>query len=202
MREGWVRSAVRCAGSGLIASGIPVLGYCLLVNLQGTYFQATEARRLAQQFRSKGSGRATDPALKFGPEFFEEGALIGQIDIPRLRLSAIVVEGTENRDLKLAAGHIPGTAFPGRPGNAAIAAHRDSLFRPLRRIQSGDIVVFKTSSAVYSYRVVSTAIVTPGDIEVLYPTARESLTLVTCYPFYYIGSAPERFIVRAERTRG
>ena len=199
IRRDSLKRAVRWAGSGLIASGILVLGCCLVVHLQRMYFQVREAHTLSQRFRAKANGSEIEPAPKFDAQRSKQGAVIGQIDIPRLGLSTIVVEGTESRDLTRAAGHVPGTAFPGRPGNTGIAAHRDTLFRPLRWIQNGDAVFLKTSGAIYSYRVVSTAIVAPEDIQVLYPTARESLTLVTCYPFNYIGSAPQRFIVRAER---
>ena len=111
----------------------------------------------------------------------------------------MVVEGTTMSALRRAAGHIPGTGMPGFAGNVGIAAHRDTFFRPLRNIQKNDIVTLTTVNAEYRYRVVSTQIVDPGDVSVLSASDKEILTLVTCYPFYFIGSAPDRFIVRAER---
>jgi sortase A len=112
----------------------------------------------------------------------------------------MVVEGVDGGDLKYAAGHIPGTALPGEPGNVGIAAHRDTFFRPLRSIRRDDAITLSTLHGTYPYRVVSTDVVRPQDVEVLHPGPRDSLTLVTCFPFQYIGPAPKRFIVRAERT--
>jgi sortase A len=116
-------------------------------------------------------------------------------------MSTMVVEGAGNRDLKRAAGHIPGTAFPGTGGNTGIAAHRDTFFRPLRFIRIADSISVTTPQGTFAYRVVSTQIVKPDQIQVLYPTQAEALTLVTCYPFNFVGPAPRRFIVRAERVQ-
>ena len=112
----------------------------------------------------------------------------------------MVAEGVEPTTLRRAAGHIPGTALPGQPGNVGIAGHRDTLFRPLRNIRRDDLITLITPQGEYRYRVVSTRIVNPRDIAVLAPSRNEVLTLVTCYPFYFVGSAPDRFIVRAERV--
>ena len=114
----------------------------------------------------------------------------------------MVVEGVDERDLKRAAGHIPGTALPGETGNIGIAAHRDTFFRPLRFIEKSDAITLRTLHGTYRYRVVSTKVVAPDDVQVLYPTGRDTLTLVTCFPFYYIGAAPHRFIVTARRVSG
>jgi sortase A len=111
----------------------------------------------------------------------------------------MVVEGTTTTALRRAAGHITGTGMPGVPGNVGIAAHRDTFFRPLRNIRKNDIVTLTTGAGEYRYRVVSTRVVDPGDFSVLNPSDGEILTLVTCYPFYFVGSAPGRFVVRAER---
>jgi sortase A len=126
--------------------------------------------------------------------------LVGRIDVPRLGLSVIVAEGVDTLTLGRAAGHIPGTALPGQPGNVGIAAHRDTFFRPLRNISQNDLITLTTLFGVYRYRVVSTKVVSPYNIEVLDPGENEILTLVTCYPFDFVGAAPNRFIVRAERT--
>jgi sortase A len=135
------------------------------------------------------------------PEGARDG-LIGRVEIPRLRLSVALAEGADAATLRKAAGHIEGTAFPGDPGNVGIAGHRDTFFRPLRRIRPNDLIVIDTLRGRYRYRVLSTTIVRPRDVGVLAPTPRQELTVVTCYPFYYIGSAPYRFIVRAERVAG
>ena len=101
--------------------------------------------------------------------------------------------------LRRAAGHIKGTALPGTSGNVGIAGHRDTLFRPLRHIRQDDVITLTTLQGLYRYRVVSTKVVSPYDVAVLNPDGREILTLVTCYPFHFVGPAPDRFIVRATR---
>ncbi len=121
--------------------------------------------------------------------------------MPRLKLSAIAREGVDTGTLRLAVGHIPGTAFPGELGNAGFAAHRDTFFRPLRSVRQGDEVIVTTPAGVYRYSVTAVRVVDPEDVSVLDPTPETSLTLVTCYPFTYVGSAPRRFIVHATLTR-
>jgi sortase A len=111
----------------------------------------------------------------------------------------MVLEGVDPGTLRVAAGHIPGTAFPGFDGNVGIAAHRDTFFRPLSKIQTNDRIEVTTLNKTLAYRVLSTKIVNPDDNEVLRSTGSDTLTLVTCYPFYYIGPAPKRFIVTAQK---
>jgi sortase A len=123
---------------------------------------------------------------------------IGEIEIPSVGISAIVLEGEDDHTLRLAVGHIPGTAIPGRSGNVGIAGHRDTFFRPLRKINAGDEIRFSTEAGTFTYRVISVRIVHPDVIEVLDETQRPTLTLVTCYPFYYVGAGPQQFIVQAE----
>jgi sortase A len=145
------------------------------------------------------------------------GAVLGRVEIARLNLSAVVREGVDNDVLSVAVGHVPSTALPGQAGNFAIAAHRDTLFRALKDIQQGDVVSFQSQNGNYTYKVVATKIVRPTDVSVLQPDGgglipetrlvssdgqRNSLlTMITCYPFYYVGSAPKRFIVEAELVR-
>jgi sortase A len=124
--------------------------------------------------------------------------MIGRIEIPRLGVSAVVKAGSDARTLRLAVGHIPGTALPGEQGNVGLAGHRDTFFRRLRDIRPDDRIRVVTPEGTFVYKVARTDIVMPTDVWVLDPTDRSVLTLVTCYPFSYIGSAPQRFIVRAE----
>ncbi len=133
------------------------------------------------------------------PQRPAEGALIGQIEIPQIGLSSVILEGTEPGTLRRAVGHVPGTALPGQPGNLCLAGHRDTFFRPLRKINVGDRVIVRAADSVAEYRVQSTQIVHPEDIQVLDNTPVDTLTLITCYPFRYIGAAPKRFVVRAAR---
>jgi len=136
------------------------------------------------------------PPLPAAPHV-ANGDLLGRIAIPRLHVDAMVREGADKHTLELAAGHIPGTALPGQPGNVGVAAHRDTLFRGLRNVTKNDQVLFETLGGTYIYKVESTGIVTPKDVGVLSPGKYPEMTLVTCYPFYYIGSAPDRFVVHA-----
>jgi sortase A len=124
-------------------------------------------------------------------------SVVGRIVIPRLKLSAIVREGVDARTLRRGVGHVPGTALPGEIGNAALAAHRDTIFRPLKDVRPGDRVLVETPRGTSEYVVRDTRIVEPTDLSVLDATGGQTLTLVTCYPFNFIGSAPQRFIVRA-----
>jgi sortase A len=127
----------------------------------------------------------------------EPASVIGRIVIPRLEVSAIVREGVDPRTLRRGVGHVPGTALPGEIGNAALAAHRDTIFRPLKDVRPGDRVLVETPRGTSEYVVRDTRIVEPTDLSVLDATGGQTLTLVTCYPFNFIGSAPQRFIVRA-----
>jgi len=158
-----------------------------------------------ESFR-RGAGQADGQPQPETPESFfsnlEEGDLIGRIEVPRLGVSAIVLEGVGYRTLRRGVGHIPDTALPDQDGNIGIAGHRDSFFRGLKDIRQDDIIDLTTPDGTHSYRVEWTKIVLPKDVHVLDGSGGPELTLVTCYPFYYVGSAPKRFIVRAVRVAG
>jgi sortase A len=130
-----------------------------------------------------------------------DGGVIGRLEIARLGLSAIVVEGDTPSLLAKAVGHVPQTAMPGEIGNVALTGHRDTFFRALREIQEGDIMTLETTAGEYHYAVQSTAVVLPTETGVLQSSDEEELTLITCYPFYFVGPAPNRFIVRAYRIK-
>jgi len=120
--------------------------------------------------------------------------------IPRIKVEAPVLEGTDEWTLNRGVGHIEDTAEPGTDGNSGIAGHRDGFFRALKDIHVGDLLEIETVQSVDRYRVERSWIVEPEDVSVLDATQSPSVTLVTCYPFYFVGSAPRRFIVRAVRT--
>ena len=126
------------------------------------------------------------------------GTLVGRLEIPAVQLSTVVLEGSDDATLSRGSGHIEDTPFPGQPGNIGIAGHRDTTFRALRHIHVGDELSFTTADRRYRYRISTTSIVGPDDVYVLDPTLKPALTLVTCYPFEFVGHAPRRFIVRAE----
>lgn len=151
------------------------------------------------------------PATAGGASQLAEGDLVGRVSIQKLGLSAIVRQGVSAKTLSTSVGHIPSTALPGANGNFAIAAHRDTLFRALKDIRLGDQVTVESPSHRYVYEVVATKIVKPSDVTVLradggglYPPDESAdkpeqlLTMITCYPFYYVGSAPKRFIVESK----
>lgn len=141
---------------------------------------------------------ATSPRARVRPA---TGSTLGRIEIPRLGVSAVVRAGSDARTLRLAVGHIPGTALPGEDGNVGLAGHRDTFFKRLRDIKTGDTIRVVLPDGVFEYAVERTTIVMPSDVWVLDPTTEPALTLVTCYPFSYVGSAPQRFIVRAVQDR-
>lgn len=134
------------------------------------------------------------------PGLIGADGLVGRLEIPRLHVRGIVHEGAGEGTFSLGLGHIPGTAFPGQGGNVGVAGHRDGLFRSLRAIGKNDLIVFQTRGGSYAYQVESTQIVNPRDVDVLHASQHPELTLVTCYPFYYIGAAPDRFIVKAREV--
>ena len=187
--------ALKVAEYVLTAAGVLLLGYCAVEFVESRFFESHQAHKFAQELRTAPPRSAT-PLPAMPPP--RDGAVVGRLEIPRLGVSVMVVEGVDDGDLNRAAGHIPGTAFPGQTGNVGIAAHRDTFFRPLRNVKADDTISLQTLRGTYRYRVVSTSIVNPDDVRVLDPTGGSTLTLVTCYPFYYIGSAPRRFIVRAQ----
>lgn len=125
---------------------------------------------------------------------------LGRIEIPRLGIAAIVEEGADQKTLARAVGRVPGTAHPGELGNMVLAGHRDTFFRPLRNIKVNDRIRMVVPPHTYEYEVQSLRVVAPEETSVLRSTGVEQLTLVTCYPFRYIGPAPERFIVSAARV--
>jgi sortase A len=126
-----------------------------------------------------------------------EGQSLGRLEIPSIHLSAIVAEGVATRTLRRSVGHVPGTALPGGRGNVGLSAHRDTFFRHLGELRKDDVITITTLDGSFEYVVESTTIVDPDESVVLHDAGRPTLTLVTCYPFYYVGPAPKRFVVHA-----
>ena len=188
-----LRRILHWSQAALFATAACLLGYCAFVLADAWNFQRQAGRAFDRQLQ---------PAPPPGPGADAMNGLLGRMEIPRLGMTMVVAEGTDETTLRRAGGHIRGTALPGQPGNVGIAGHRDTLFRPLRNIRQDDVILLTTLQGEYRYRVVTTEIVSPSDVSVLSSGNQEVLTLVTCYPFYFVGPAPDRFIVRAKRVAG
>ncbi|MFZ0772134.1 MAG: class D sortase [Candidatus Sulfotelmatobacter sp.] len=176
-------------------TGILALGYAAFTLLDARLYQVSAKRSLENQIQVEKEHTQTQPkpAVK-------KGDLLGRMDIPRLGISVAVLQGTGSRILRLGAGHIEGTPLPGETGNSGIAGHRDTFFRELKDIRTNDEIQLQTPTGLFHYEVDWARVVEPDDTTVLEPSTTENtLTLVTCYPFYFLGPAPERFVVRAHK---
>ncbi|HTM58686.1 MAG TPA: class D sortase, partial [Candidatus Udaeobacter sp.] len=183
--------ALRWLERGFLFVGLVLLGLWV-ENYGETYaFQTAESLRLDRLTRGLDDGAS--------PEL-STGATIGRIEIPRLRISAMIAEGVSPAVLRHAVGHVRTTSRPGESGNVALAGHRDTFFRGLGRARANDQIRIVTPLGTYGYRVVWSGVVRPARVDVLDSTATRSLTLITCYPFDVIGHAPERFVLRAQQT--
>jgi sortase A len=193
----------------LLTVGVGLAAWCAVVLVEARYYDhlplpsSDSAPVIVTQTMPPGAhalpGDARDPrAPQPVVPSPAQGTLLGRLEAPEVQLSAALLEGSDDGTLSHGAGHIEDTPFPGQPGNIGIAGHRDTVFRPLRRIHVGDALALTTSDRVYRYRIDKTFIVGPDDVYVLDPTDRPTLTLVTCYPFEFIGHAPKRFIVQAQ----
>jgi len=175
--------------------GLLALSYVGFALLDARLYQAEQARRFERALKETNLARAESPAIAVS-----EGSTLGRIEISSVGLTAMILEGTDEGTLRRAVGHIRGTPLPGQQGNVALAGHRDTFFRGLRKILVNDEITLTTLSGSYRYRVDSTKVVKPEETEVLEDDGDDILTLVTCYPFNFVGSAPGRFIVRARRV--
>lgn len=180
-----VLSGLRWVSYFFLLGGLLALGYVSYVIADAQAYQAVELRKFSHH------APLTEPHL------VTIGETVGQIEIPRLALSAAILHGDSSEVLRRGVGHLPETPFPGEWGNVGLAGHRDTFFRTLRQIRPGDVITLRTFHGQFEYRVESTRIVSPASVEVLGPSDKRELTLVTCFPFTYVGAAPNRFIVRA-----
>jgi sortase A len=203
----------------LFVVGILALGYVGFVLAEAEFYQAYYNWRFQQDLKALkppvGSGeylhlpsplptrvevdRANAESLRMSGR---EGFPLGRLEIGAIGREVMILEGTEDETLRRAVGHIPGTSLPGQDGNVAIAGHRDTYFRGLRNIQKDDEITLTALNGSYRYRVDLIRVVEPEDVEVLDDSDESVWTLVTCYPFYFVGAAPQRFIVRARRSPG
>jgi sortase A len=194
--------ALRAAQVVFSVVAIATLGYCAYVYTSAARYQAREKTPIRSLAAKEPARRAPVRAAVVGMTAAApiSRQALGTLEIPRIGLKSVVEQGDDSKVLSRSIGHIPGTALPGSNGNVGLAGHRDSFFRDLGQLVPGDEIVFRMTSTTYQYRVRSASIVDATDIAVLAPTGKPILTLVTCYPFDYIGSAPRRFILVADQT--
>jgi sortase A len=190
-------SVLRFAQRLFLGVGFVTLAYAGGMAAWAEIYQRYESRMFEQKLDVR---EFTNPNVLATIVDIPEGDLVGKMEIPRIGISVMVLEGVESSTLRTGAGHVPGTAPPGSGGNAAIAAHRETFFRNLREIRSGDRIQVSTLRGTYAYIVDATEIVGPEDTSVLESKGYPELTLITCFPFYFIGPAPKRFIVHARRS--
>jgi sortase A len=181
------------------AIGIVLLVWCAFVAANAARFQRDESSTLERAVN--GNKTVTTNAPISHPRQAKD-QLIGRLEIPRLHLSVMVAEGDDDNTLRKAVGHLPETPLPWEFGNSAVAGHRDTFFRPLKDVRVNDRVRVLTPRGNFQYSVSRITIVEPNDVSVLAATDHSLLTLVTCYPFYYVGQAPKRFIVQASHVPG
>jgi sortase A len=194
-----LRRVARRSSIVFLVAGLAALGYAAFLEIDARAYQRTEARRFAQA-RAAAAISAALPATAVPAVVAPvpaDGETIGQIVIPRLGIDLIIAQGESEEILERAVGHLPATALPGVTGNVVLAAHRDTFFRPLKDVRIGDAITVRTDVDEFDYVVESISVVKPTDVYVLRPTGGQTLTLITCFPFYYVGAAPNRFIVRA-----
>jgi sortase A len=200
-----LRRILKWTQRALFASAFLLLGYCGFALVDAWIFQARASAMLDRQLGdrravSEGASQAQSSTSAKGAPAAATDGLIGRIKIPRLLLSVVVIEGLDKTTLRRAVGHIPGTALPGEAGNVGVAGHRDTCFRPLKDLRIKDEIQFSTLKGNFKYEVESLRVVEPDNVGVLAPSAENVLTIVTCYPFYYVGPAPKRWIVRARQV--
>jgi LPXTG-site transpeptidase (sortase) family protein len=207
----------------MLIAGVASLSVFAWLQFEQFYFEARYLEEFERMAATARQSRPPDPSVPSPPPavpapFIQEAAplegareytppenpllsgdmrVLARLRVSRVGLEVAVLEGIEDRALRRGAGWIPGTARPGEQGNVGIAAHRDTFFRPLREVRSGDRIELETLSATQSYVVRSVYVVEPEATSVLQPTGEPTVTLVTCFPFNYVGPAPRRYIVQA-----
>ena len=196
-RKPWV---LRAAYHVFLAAGIAALSYAGYALLDRYWYQSVESTKFERVIANPEPVSEKAEPSPVEAVAIADGDVIGEIDIPRLRMKAIVAQGDSEKILRHAVGHLPKTALPGEAGNIALAGHRDGLFRPLRNIRQGDLITLRIRDRAFQYEVEWTEVVPPTTVQVIQPTSEPALTLVTCFPFYYVGAAPQRFIVRARKV--
>jgi LPXTG-site transpeptidase (sortase) family protein len=174
----------------LVFAGFGFLMFFAWSWTDSTVYQRTQKAAFVQKLAAPALPDAVE-AVAADPK------IVGKLEVPRLGISVMVRDGVDAVTLRRAAGRLPSSAFPGQAGNLVILAHRDTFFRPLRYIAQNDIVIVRTAQGSFTYQVVLTTVEAPESESWREVQTAPKLTLITCFPFYYVGPAPQRFIVTA-----
>ena len=218
-KTGGTRAAVRRLELALYVAGIALLGAYLIIRADGAVGRKAAMSEFREaRARASRSASTADPARSLRVSMSPDKSLwsperargfdaslsqhfaaapLAILRLPSIDLEVPVLAGTDELALNRGVGHIEGTPRPGQPGNIGIAGHRDGFFRGLKDISAGDPIEVESLSGIDHYTIESITIVSPDRVDVLAPTTTPSVTLVTCFPFYYVGNAPKRYIVRA-----
>src|SRR5205807_7925059 len=170
-----------------VLSGLSLLGY--------VGYQYWDMYHTQQQLEAQWERQAASASVPGQPKQVPAADTLTRVSIPRINMDAIVIEGASRKQLSIGPGHVIDTAMPGEPGNAVITGHRDTFFRNIYELKKGDEIIVRRNGQVFKYQVTGKKIVEPEDVSVLKPTQDAQLTLITCYPTYYIGPAPKRLVI-------
>jgi sortase A len=186
-------------GSAWVSLALIILGAFLLAYVGVEYYTMySSQRQLAREWQQQQERAKLQPSDKAEIKPVSDG--LTRISIPRINLTAVVVEGVGHKQLLLGPGHIKETPVPGADGNSVISGHRDTFFRHIYELNKGDVITVERNGMTYNYKVTGKKVTDPSDLSVLKQTHEPQLTLITCYPTYYVGPAPERLVVFSKRV--
>jgi sortase A len=183
----------------VLSLALTIVGIGLLAYVSAEYWSMYRAQRSLEAQWERQSAVAAQAS---GQPVLSPEDLLTRVSIPKINLDAIVVEGAGRKQLSIGPGHITTTALPGESGNSVITGHRDTFFRHIYELNKGDDIVVRRNGQTFHYEVTGKKVVHPEDISVLDPTSDGQLTLITCYPIYYIGPAPQRLVVFSKLVEG
>ena len=187
------RSTLKRLWRAAISPLLVVMGAVLLVYVGSQYGQMYFAQRRLERMWAQEQQQAKTSPHDSAAKPVDDGLV--RLEIPKIDLDSVVVEGTNHKALLLGPGHMKDTPEPGELGNAVISGHRDTFFRHIHELEKGDTILVRRAGQTYRYEVTRKQIVEPNDVSVLDPTPDSDMTLITCYPTYYVGPAPKRLVV-------
>ena len=198
----WLHRAKSIAPRRIISLALLLIGLSLLGYVGSQYWDMYHSQRQLEAQWEHQQQLTTMPAPGQPKAQVAVADLLTRVSIPKIKLDAIVVEGASRKQLSIGPGHMVQTAMPGETGNAVITGHRDTFFRHIYELQKGDEIEVRRNGQTFKYQVTGKKIVKPEDVSVLKQTKDAQLTLITCYPTYYIGPAPERLVVFSKLVEG